>query len=109
MYKLYDMQTRKLLDKSMNEKDIIDSLSELLKDYVNFEYRIIYHSEELNQDVAYKKICSMSDFYHYVNDYNVIKNTEQLKQMSCLELKKEILDLSDKPRIRIKRIEKQNS
>lgn len=103
MYKLYDMQTRKLLDKSMSEKDIVESLTELLKDYVNFEYRIIYHNEETNEDIPYKKINSVGSFYDYVNDFNVKENTERLKQMSCLELKKEMLELSDKPRIRIKR------
>lgn len=106
MYKLYDMNERKLLDKSMNEEDIINTLTEYMKYYLNFKYKIVYHDEETNQDIPYKKITTVGQYYDYVNEYNDKKSTEELrriKQMSCTELKKEILELSDKPRARIKR------
>lgn len=98
MYKLYDMNERKLLDVSNDEQDIINTLSEYMKAYLNLGFEI-QHNEE-----TYKTIRGISDYYHYVNDFNIKKNTESLKQMSCLELKREILDLSEKPRVRIKKI-----
>ena len=103
MYKLYDMNERTLLDKSKNEEDIVNTLCEYMKEYLNVNFKIIYHDEENNEDMSYKKIKSVADYYLYVNEYAQRKATEHLKQMSCTELKREILELSDKPRARIKR------
>lgn len=98
MYKLYDINEKKLLDVCNSEKDIINALSEYMKAYLNIGYEIEKDGEK------YKEIRGISDYYHYVNDYVASESTKMLKQMSCLELKKEILDLSEKPRMRIKKI-----
>lgn len=95
MYRLYDMNIRKLLDASYQEKDIIDTLCELVKENTNFRYLIVKHDEKLNMDEAYKGIKSVSDYYMYVKDYQR-RTLEQ--QKSCLELKREILDKKDKRR-----------
>lgn len=97
MYRLYDINEKKLLDESYREEDIINTLAEYMKAYINMGYEIERDEE------SYKRIMSVADYYHYVNDYTVKQNTERLKQMSCLELKREMLDLTDKPRVRIKR------
>lgn len=97
MFKLYDTNTKTLLDKSSNEEDIINTLAEYMKEYLNLGF--VIECDEM----PYKTIKGVSDYYHYINDYNIKKNTESLKQMSCLELKKEMLDLCDKPRMLIKR------
>lgn len=101
MFKLYDMNARTLIDKSKNEDDIINTLCECMKEYLNIRYKIIYHDEKNNEDIPYKKINSVSDYYLYVNEYAQRKATERLKQMSCQELKKEMLELSDKPKAKI--------
>lgn len=103
MYRLYDMNERKLLDMSMNEQEIIDTLAEYMKAYLNIRYKIVYHDEETNEDILYKKINSVSDYYVYVNEYTERKSTELLKQMSCQELKREMLELSETPRARIRK------
>lgn len=98
MYKLYDTNEQTLLDVSNSEKDIINTLAEYMKAYLNLGFEIKCDEE------PYKVIRSVGDYYHYVNEYNDRKSTEMLKQMSCLELKKEILELSEKPRIRVKKL-----
>ena len=98
MYKLYDINEKKLLDMSNNEQDIINTLAEYMKVYLNLGFEIRCDDE------TYKKILSVGDYYHYVNDYMVKQNTERLKQMSCMDLKREMLDLYDKPRARIKKL-----
>lgn len=97
MYRLYDINEKKLLDESYREEDIINTLAEYMKAYINMGYEI-----ECDEK-PYKNIKSVSDFYHYVNDYNLKQNTERLKQMSCMELKREMLDLTDKPRVKEKK------
>lgn len=96
MYKLYSSSEKTLLDMNKDEGEIINTLCEYMKAYLNIGFEIEC------DETPYKSIKSVSDFYHYVNDYNVKKNTEKLKQMSCLELKREMLELSDKKRIKIK-------
>ena len=97
MFKLYDSNTMSLLDQSNNEEDIINTLAEYMKAYLNLGFEI-----KCDED-TYKKISSVGDYYHYVNDYMVKKKNERLKQMSCMELKKEMFELQDKPRARVRK------
>ena len=101
MFKLYDFCTMSLLDMSSNEKDIIDSISDYIK--ANMNYRLKVYQRIDYTDYFYKRINCVGDYYDYVNEYNAKKNTEILKAMSCQELKREILELSDKPRMRIRK------
>ena len=92
MYKLYDMSMVKLMDKSGNERDIIETLGELVSENTNFRYLIIQRDEQEMKDEIYKSINSVADYYMYVRQYQR-RLLEQEK--TCLELKKEIIQRND--------------
>lgn len=87
MFKLYDMNTMSLIDKSYNEKHIIDTLAERINDKRFIYFSIKYHNEELNMDEHYKTIRSVGQYYDYCREYE----ERQLKDMSCCDLKRSIV------------------
>ena len=87
MYKLYDMNTVSLIDKSNDEYDLICTMSTYYKAYSNPRFRIVYHNEELDMDEGYKRIDTIGQYYDYCKEYE----DRKLKEMSCCDLKRQIL------------------
>lgn len=81
MYKLYEMSIVSEIDRSENEGDIIDTIGEYLSYDPNCTF-LIKKDEEL-----YRSIRSIKAYIDYVEEYN-----QRIKDMSCIELKKEIVN-----------------
>lgn len=85
MYKLYiDKGTRKMIDVSESEQDIIDTMGEYLRDDENSRFLIIENTKE--GDWIKDRVIGWIEYSIYVQQYN-----EKLKNMSCVELKSEIV------------------
>ena len=94
MYKLYDYDVHTLIDKSNDEGDIINTMSDILSKSIGQRFLIKHTDEETNTDDMIFAIKNVRDYYNYVLDYN-----ERLKNMSCVELKQSILE-RNKPKSR---------
>lgn len=78
MYKLYgDIAGWKNLDKSENEQDIVDTLTDYVYQSKAIEYMIIEQKD--NTDIPYKRISTLEDYLDYINEYEN-KKTLKLKK-----------------------------
>lgn len=69
MYKLYgSLGTWKILDKTNEEKEVIDTISDYINDTPEMQFMIIQEID--NTDIPYKKIRNIYDFALYVEEYN---------------------------------------
>lgn len=85
MFKLYtNGGIRKMIDVSENKQDIIDTMGEYIKDDPEARFMVKTQSKENGDSV--KCINGFMDYALYVEEYNA-----SLKQMSCTELKREIV------------------
>ena len=83
MFKLYnDKGTRKIIDISEVEKDIIDTMGDYLKDDPEARFLIVENKD--NTDNLRGFIRGYVEYINYVENY-------KLRQMSCVELKKGIV------------------
>jgi len=85
MYRLYDYDVHTLIDQSEDEADIIDTMSGYMEQGSGQRFLISWVNKETNCP-DWISIKNVRDYYNYVLDYN-----ERLKQMSCVELKREIV------------------
>lgn len=99
MFKLYAMASMPtLIDKASNEYDICDTIGDYIKD--NPEERFLIVKRENNTDEVYRAIRSMDE---YVDYYQELMN-RRLKEKSCVELKREMMDIVyDTPKPKVKR------
>lgn len=88
MYRLYDYDVHSLIDESMDEGDIINTISVFMELPTSQRFLII-HDDEVTKTPDIRTIKNVRDYYNYVMDYN-----DKLKQKSCVELKKDILTLA---------------
>lgn len=85
MYRLYiDKGTRKKIDVSENEKDIIDTMGDYLREDQDSRFLIIESTEE--GDWIKDRVIGWIEYATYVEEYN-----RKLKEKSCVELKKDIV------------------
>lgn len=85
MYKLYsNNNVRTIIDVSENEQDIIDTIGEYIKNDPNSRFIIIYSQKY--GDCIHAIINKQEDYIEYLKNYR-----ERLKNMSCVDLKKEIV------------------
>ena len=85
MFKLYiDKGTRKMIDVSQSEQDIIDTMGDYLRDDENSRFLIIENTEE--GDWIKDRVIGWIEYATYVEEYN-----RKLKEMSCVELKSQIV------------------
>lgn len=85
MFRLYiDKGTRKMIDVSENEQDIIDTMGEYLRDDQDSRFLIIESTEE--GDWIKDRVIGYIEYLIYVQQYN-----ERIKKMSCVDLKKNIV------------------
>ena len=86
MFRLYgEIAGRKLLDKSNDEKDIIETITEYISQDSELRFLIIKETSE--GDEIYRSIRSFQSYLDYLEEYN-------LRQESIIQLKEEILDLA---------------
>jgi len=98
MYKLYDYDVHTLIDKSEDEYDIITTMSTYFHGRFGTRFLIIHYDREQDMDEIYKSIKTRDEYLQYIKEYK----TKKLKQMSCMELKKEIIDIKSKHKIKRK-------
>ena len=83
MIKLYDMNTRKLIDKYPNEFELIKAIEPMMSD----DKRYMVVSRKDNTPSMYG-IRSIKDFEMY--------KASMILDKSCVELKRDILDIYEK-------------
>ena len=85
MFKLYiDKGTRKMIDVSQSEQDIIDTMGDYLRDDENSRFLIIENTKE--GDWIKDRVIGWIEYATYVEEYN-----RKLKEKSCVELKSQIV------------------
>lgn len=94
MYSLYDMAKLELLIKDKPEEEIYKAICNRFK--VSENQRLLIKTKYKNGDVIVCAIRNQEDFINYLKDYEY----RLLKEKSCVELKKEILDLKEKPKVK---------
>lgn len=99
MFKLYAMASvPTMIDKASNEYDICDTIGEYIKRDPYERFLIV--KRENNTDEVYRAIRSMDE---YVDYYQELMN-RRLKEKSCVELKREMMDIVyDTPKSKVKR------
>lgn len=69
MFKLYgSLGTWKLLDKTNEEKEVIDTISDYVNDTPEMQFMIIKQVEDT--DIPYRKIRNIFEYALYVEEYN---------------------------------------
>lgn len=94
MYSLYDMAKLELLIKDESEEKIYKAICNRFK--VNENQRLLIKTRYKNGDVIVCAIRNQEDFINYLKDYE----NRLLKKKTCAELKREILDLVEKPKVK---------
>lgn len=89
MFKLYEMYTRKFLDQSEREGDIIDTIGEYVKEYQDMKFMIIRIDEIDGEETYgfYKSIKGISGYIDYVEEYN-----KRIKEENIMELKQDMMN-----------------
>lgn len=100
MFRLYDMGMRELITTNENEEVIYNTVMNYYKKNPNSYLYII--KRENNGDAPYIAIRNEKDleFYKKMYEYN------KLTSMSCIELRREILELTEKPKVKKLGVEK---
>lgn len=93
MYKLYgNVAGWRVLDISEKEKDIIDTMIDYSNDTNLYDYLITKTKGDRDTDykeAPYKRIIGKKQFKNYLEKY---KEKVELENMSCVELKRYILN-----------------
>lgn len=89
-YYLYEMNSHTLVDKSKEEIDMINTIGEFYKENLGYRFMIMYYNPKTTIP-EYNAIRNIGDYEAYIQDYN----TRQLKNKTCMELKKEMFDIMD--------------
>lgn len=90
MYKLYVTEPPKLIDTNNNQDKLLVIMERMLK--TNPEQRFLLVEREDNTDKWFKGIWGIDEYSKYLEELEL----NNLKQKTCVELKKEILDLNEK-------------
>lgn len=91
MYVLYDYDVYdKEILRSMDQYEIIEVMGKLMSKSIGQRFLIV-HYDEITHAPETTSIKNVRDFYNYATDYN-----NKLKQESCVELKRKILERNKK-------------
>lgn len=88
MFKLYDMNILKLINDYDSEYKLIKGIESL----INEDSRFLVKTRKNKGDIIFLSIRNMQDFIDYKERYN----HKLILNKSCVELKREILDLDEK-------------
>ena len=92
MYKLYgNVAGWKKLDIATDERQIVSTMIDYSNKFNFYDYMIIQREQET--DMIYKRIRSQEEFSSYLVEYQ--HRIKPLEDMSCVSLKKYILDKRD--------------
>lgn len=97
MYKLYQMTKHTLIDTNDKQDKLLEIMERMYK--TNPEERFLLVKRENMSDVWFKGIYGVEEY----NEYLQKLENEELKNKTCVELKREILDLAEKPKVKRKR------
>ena len=89
MYILYEMNVHSEIDRSSNEQDIINTIGEFFNENPGYRFMIVKY-DDITTEPSWRSIRNIGDYEKYLQEYNVRK----LQSKTCMQLKKEILDLS---------------
>lgn len=89
MYILYEMNVHSEVDRSNNEQDIINTIGEFFNENPGYRFMIVKY-DDITTEPSWRSIRNIGDYEKYLQEYNVRK----LQSKTCMQLKKEILDLS---------------
>lgn len=93
MYKLYgNVAGWKKIDIATDERQIIDTMIDFSNKFNFYDYMIIQREQET--DMIYKRIRNQEEFSSYLVEYKH-RTLKPLEDMSCVSLKKYILDKRD--------------
>lgn len=97
MYKLYQMTKHTLIDTNDKQDKLLEIMERMYK--TNPEERFLLVKRENMSDVWFKGIYGVEEYHEYLQKLE----NEELKNKTCVELKREILDLAEKPKVKRKR------
>ena len=89
MWYLYDRDTNTKLDVSDKEQDILNTMGEYYQTNTYYRFTIVKY-DEITTEPSWRSIRNIGEYEAYIQEYNA----RQLKNKTCVELKREILDLS---------------
>jgi hypothetical protein len=87
-YVLYEMNTHSAVDRSKQEIDIINTIGEFYGENLGYRFMVMYY-DPITTEPKMFSIRNIGDYEAYIQEYN----TRQLKNKTCMQLKKEILDI----------------
>lgn len=100
MYSLYDMAKLELLIKDESEEKIYKTICNRFK--ISENQRLMVTTRYKNGDVIVCAIRNQKDFVNYLKDYEY----RLLTGKSCVELKREMLDIKEKPKVKTYKLPK---
>ena len=90
MFELWlNNNVRTKIDESPNEQDIINAIADYLNDDPNAKLIVMYTQE--HGKYIYAIVNGIKGYLEYLERYK-----EKLKNMTCMELKKDIIKIKDK-------------
>ena len=90
MFELWlNNNVRTKIDESPNEQDIINAIADYLKDNSKAKLIVMYTQE--HGKYIYAIVNGVKGYLEYLERYK-----EKLKNMTCMELKKDIIKIKDK-------------
>lgn len=96
MYILYgNIAGRTELDRGSNEFEMLETIENFLRKDENMSFLLV-HYDEITTEPGWKTIRGREGYIKYMKDYN----NRILQNKTCVELKREILDLSDKNKVK---------
>lgn len=90
MFKLYTIANPKLIDTNNSKDKLLVIMNRMLK--VNPEERFLLVEREGNTDKWFKGIYGIEEYNKYLNELE----NERLKNLTCMELKEEIIKIKEK-------------
>lgn len=89
MYYLYDRGPNSLIDKWHTEQEIINTMGELYMKNPYYVLTVIQYDDITTEPKLQRTIHNIGEYEKYLQEFNI----RQLRNKSCMQLKKEILDM----------------
>lgn len=90
MFILYEMNTHSEVDRSPSEQDIISTIGEFFNESTGYRFMVIEY-DDITTEPKMFSIRNIGDYEAYIQEYNA----RQLKNKTCMQLKKEMFDIMD--------------
>lgn len=100
MFYLYERSTNSLVDKWMDEEEIVKTMGELYMKNPYYTLTIIAYDDITTEPKVQRTIHNIGEYEKYLQEYNI----RQLQNKTCMQLKKEILDMQGVEAPKVKRL-----